>query len=397
MRTIGIVTVARSDYGIYRSLLDALSTAPDLRLRIFAAGMHLSPEFGATASQIEADGFQIDERIEMLLSSDSPEGIAKSTGLGVIGFSQAFARTRPDVLVVLGDRFEMFSAALAALPFKIPVAHIHGGETTFGAIDEALRHAMTKLSHLHFVSTEDYAARVVQLGEEPWRVTVCGAPALDALDAMTLLTREELESHFHLRLDQPPLLVTFHPVTLEYEQAIAQTGELLAALEATALPLVFTAPNADTCGRAVATLIHDYIRLHPNAQFVENFGQRGYFSMMREAAAMVGNSSSGIIEAASFHLPVVNVGNRQAGRMRGRNVIDVPCSRSEIAAAIQEATSASFREAARRTPNPYRAASGDAASLIVEKLRSVPLDDRLMIKRFHDLKPAVPENAIASC
>ena len=232
MRNIGLVSVARSDYGLSRPIMARIEADPNLRLHLIAAGMHLAPEFGLTVREIEADGFEIGERIEMLLSSDSPEGISKSIGLGTIGFAQAFGRFRPDILVVMGDRYEMFAAALAALPFKIPLAHIHGGELTQGAFDDALRHAMTKLSHLHFVSTDEYARRVIQLGEEPWRVTVSGAPSLDNLKGLQLMGAAELASGFGLDFQTPPLIVTFHPVTLEYEQTERQIDELLAALKA---------------------------------------------------------------------------------------------------------------------------------------------------------------------
>jgi UDP-hydrolysing UDP-N-acetyl-D-glucosamine 2-epimerase len=384
VRKIAVVTVARSDYGIYGSVLRTIRDDAELELQIFATGMHLAPEFGRTVEMIERDGFTVHERVETLLAADTPSAIAKSTGLGVIGFAEVFARNRPDLLVVLGDRFDMYAPALAALPFKIPVAHLHGGEVTHGAIDEALRHSLTKLSHLHFVATEDAARRVVQLGEEPWRVTLSGAPALDALDDLPRLSREELEARFGLRLAAAPLLVTFHPVTLQYEDSGPQTAELLAGIEASGEPAVFTAPNADTAGRQVRAMIEEFVARCPRAQFVENLGQQGYFSMMREAQAMVGNSSSGIIEAASFGLPVVNVGERQGGRFRGPNVIDVEGGRAAIFRAIQTALSPEFRAQARRLGNPYRG-PGRAAHLIVEKLKEVPLDDRLIVKRFHDL------------
>ena len=388
MRTIAVVTVARSDFGIYGSVLRAIQADPELELQIFATGMHLAPEFGLTVQMIEREGFTVNERVESLLAADTPSAIAKSTGLGVIGFADVFARNRPDLLVVMGDRFDMYAAALAALPFKIPVAHLHGGEVTHGAIDEALRHSLTKLSHLHFVATKDSARRVIQLGEKPWRVTHSGAPALDALDTMPRLSRQELEKRFNLRLDQPPLLVTFHPVTLQYEDTEQQTAELLAAIEASGEPAVFTAPNADTAGRQVRAMIERFVAENPRAQFVENLGQQGYFSMMREARAMVGNSSSGIIEAASFGLPVVNVGERQGGRFRGANVIDVGCGREEIREGIARALTPDFRAAAQAMQNPYRAPERTAAALIVERLRDVLLDDRLLIKRFHDLPEA---------
>lgn len=384
MRTIGVVTVGRSDYSIYLPLLRKIQADPDLRLHLIVAGMHLSPEFGLTVKAIEADGFEIGERVEMLLSSDAPEGIAKSMGLGMIGFAQAYARFRPNILVVLGDRFEMHAAALAALPFKIPVAHIHGGEITQGAIDDALRHSITKLSHLHFVSTQEYARRVIQMGEEPWRVIVSGAPSLDNLRVIRLLTREEVAARFGLHIDETPfLLATFHPVTLEYEQTEWQVTELLAALEACDLPVVFTMPNADTSGRTIARMIEEFVATHSSAQAVDNLGTQGYFSMMALAAAMVGNSSSGIVEAASFELPVVNVGSRQRGRVRGANVIDVDYKRTIILEGLQKALDPQFRAKLRGIRNPY--GSGESSDKIVEVLKQVQLDDALVMKRFHDL------------
>lgn len=383
MREIGVVTVARSDYGIYLPVLRRIASEPSLRLRLLVGGSHLAPEFGETWREIERDGFAVDERVEMLLASDRPEGTAKSIGLGVMGFAQVFGRRAPDLLVVLGDRFEMYSAALAALPFRIPLAHIHGGESTRGAIDEALRHSMTKLSHLHFVATEEYARRVIQLGEEPWRVTISGAPALDHLGALELLERAELETRFGISLNPAPLVVTFHPATLEYERAEWQTIELLAALEAAGRPVVFTMPNADAGGRTVARLIEEYVSVHSSAWLVDNMGTRGYFSLMSVAAAMVGNSSSGIVEAPSFRLPVVNVGVRQDGRVRAANVIDVGSSREEITAGIERALAPEFRQSLSDLRNPY--GDGHAAERIVERLKEVALDERLLVKRFHDL------------
>jgi len=386
LRTIGVVTVARSDYGIYLPILRRIQADPELRLKLFVSGMHLSPEFGLTVKMIEADGFEIAERVEMLLSSDTPEGIAKSMGLGIMGFSQAFAHQCPDMLTVLGDRFEMYAAALAALPFKIPVAHIHGGEVTQGAIDDALRHSMTKLSHLHFVSTPEYARRVAQLGEEPWRITVSGAPGLDNLHVIRLLSGEELEDRFGLRLQPPPLLVTFHPVTLEYEHTIWQMGELLAALADSEMPVVFTMPNADTGGRVIQQMIKEYVQTQPSAYAVDNLGTQGYFSLMTLAVAMVGNSSSGIIEAPSFGLPVINIGTRQSGRVKAANVIDVGYERTDILEGIHQAVQLKFRERLRQMANPY--GCGQASTKIVERLKSVPLDERLMMKRFRDLDAA---------
>jgi UDP-hydrolysing UDP-N-acetyl-D-glucosamine 2-epimerase len=349
--------------------------------------MHLSPEFGLTVKAIEDDGFEISERVEMLLSSDTPEGIAKSMGLGTIGFAQAYARFRPDILLVLGDRFEMHAAAVAALPFKIPVAHIHGGESTEGLIDEAIRHSITKMSHLHFVSTEFYAQHVIQMGEEPGRVLTCGALSLDNLPTTCLLNREEFADQFGITLPEKFLLVTYHPVTLEYEQTERQVRELLAALDAVGLPVLFTMPNADTGGRVICKMIGVFISDHPDSRAVENLGTQGYFSAMALATAMVGNSSSGIIEASSFSLPVVNVGNRQLGRIRGKNVIDVGHTRAEILAGIKEATSPEFRARFSDLVNPY--GDGHAAERIVKRLKEVKLDNQLLLKRFHELREVI--------
>lgn len=382
MRTVGVVTVGRSDYGIYRSLLDAISTDPELRLRLFVSGAHLSPEHGRTVDVIESEGRPIADVIEMLIAADSPAAVAKSMGLGVIGFADAYRRARPDLLVVLGDRFEMCAAAVAAVPMLIPLAHIHGGEVTEGAIDEQFRHAITKMAHLHFVSTADHGRRVRQMGEEAWRVTVSGAPGLDALAAHTPLPKAELESRIGLFLDDAPLLVTFHPTTLDVEAAEAQVGELLAAVVATLRPVVFTYPNADAGSSPILGALRRCVDSAPRAALVANLGTAAYFSLMARAAAMVGNSSSGLIEAPSFHLPVVNVGSRQQGRTRGANIIDVPCERAAIQHAIARATSPEFRAGLAGVANPY--GDGGAARRIVDVLKSVALDRKLITKRFVD-------------
>jgi UDP-hydrolysing UDP-N-acetyl-D-glucosamine 2-epimerase len=382
MRRIGVVTVARSDYGIYRPILRLIEQAPDLELVLIAAAAHLSREFGHGVDAIEVDGFRVAERVAMLRSSDEPAGIAASMGAGTAAFGEVLARVRPDVLLVQGDRFEMHAAALAALPFKIPVAHMHGGEVTEGAIDDALRHSMTKLSHLHFVATEAYARRVRQLGEEPWRVTVSGAPALDNLAAQRLFTPDELRIDHGITVDRRTLLVTYHPVTLEYEDTEWQVGELVAALADVALPAVITAPNADTRWRTVRRMLQDFAGTRADVTFVETLGTPAYFSAMALAGAMVGNSSSGIVEAATFHLPVVNIGTRQAGRVRADNVIDVGYERDGVAKAIRTAVSAEFRARIAALENPY--GKSGAAEIIVNRLREVPLDARLTRKRFID-------------
>ena len=393
MRTIGVVTSSRADYGIYLPVLRAIRKRAGLQSWLYVTGMHLSPEFGRTVEWIEKDGFEIAERVEMLLSSDSPEGIGKSMGLGTIGFAQAYARRRPDILLVLGDRFEMHAAAVAALPAKIPLAHIHGGETTQGAIDESLRHAITKMSHLHFVAAEPYARRLRQMGEEPWRITVCGAPALDSLRSTALLSPEDFSQRFGLRLESGFLLATYHPVTLEFEDTERQVAAWLIALEASGRPLLLTMANADTNGRIINQMIRQFVAGHPSAQVVDNLGTQSYFSAMAQAAAMVGNSSSGIIEAASFKLPVVNVGLRQRGRLAAGNVLHVDCQKEAILDGIGAATSPEFRKGLNSLVNPY--GDGHAAERIVERLDKVSLDDCLLQKRFCDFPQADAAGGLA--
>lgn len=383
MKRIGVVTTSRADYGIYLPVLHAIEADPELELSLYVTGMHLSSRLGMTVQTIEADGFRIVDRIETIGDADTPEAIAESLAAGVAGFGRSFARWRPDLLVVLGDRFDMYAAAVAALPFGIPLAHIHGGESTEGLVDEAIRHSLTKMSHLHFVSTGTYRDRVIQLGEDPEKVTVSGAPALDNLTRMDLLSREDLAARgVDVRADT--LLVTFHPVTLEADRVEDHVRQLLDALDRCGNPTLFTLPNADTHGMKIADAVRGFVAGHDNAALVENLGTQAYFSVMAHAGAMVGNSSSGIIEAASLGLPVVNIGRRQQGRVHGENVVDVECEAAAIAVAIGEVCSASFREGIRSMTNPY--GDGHAAQRIVERIKTVQLDGDLLLKRFHMVK-----------
>lgn len=383
MRTIAVVTVGRSDFGIYLPVLRRIRDDPELSLHLIVAGAHLSPFHGATVAAIEMEGIEIADRVEMLVASDAAEAIGMSMGLGVLGFASALARARPDILLVLGDRFEMHAAALAALPLRIPVAHIAGGERSEGAFDESLRHSITKLSHIHFVSNLEAAKRVRQLGEDPARVIVTGLPSIDAIRETPLLTPEALEKAIGAPLHPAPLLVTFHPVTLEPEQASAQMDALLGALEEVGRPIVFTMPNADTANSAIRQRIVDFVSTHRSARVFEQLGAQAYFSLMAHAAAMVGNSSSGIIEAASFGLPVVNVGDRQRGRLRTTNVIDAPAERSAIVAAIARACAPDHRKRSRAIRNPY--GDGHAADRIVSVLKRTELGRSLTMKVFHDM------------
>lgn len=382
MRRIGIVTVGRSDFGIYRPLLAALASDHGFQVEMLVSGMHLSEEHGSTWRMVEEAGFPIAARVEMLAENDSPAGIAESMGRGLAGFAAVYANYRPDILVVLGDRFETFAAAAASVPFKIPLAHLHGGEATFGAMDEAFRHAITKMAHLHFAATQEYGDRIARMGEEPWRIHVTGALGVDNARLLPVVPREELEARFGLDLARPPLLVTYHPETMRYETVEEDTRSLMEALSESRQPVVFTAANADTNGRLVNAAIREFVSKHDSTRLVENFGAVNYFSMLRYSSAMVGNSSSGILEAPAFGLPVVNIGDRQAGRTRGGNVVDVGRSREEILAGIDRALDPAFRSAAQSAPNPY--GDGHAAEKIAEALKSVELGDRLVVKRFWD-------------
>lgn len=381
VRTIGVVTVGRSDYGIYRPILRRIQKDSELKLQLFVAGIHLLEKFGKTVGEIRKDGFPISETVAFPFASDSPEGIAETMGAAVQAFAKSFSKNRPDLLLVLGDRFEMHAAALAALPFKIPVAHIHGGELTLGAIDNSLRHSLTMLSHLHFPACEIYAKRILQMGEEPWRVTVSGAPALEELQSQKKLSLKELAAHFDLPLEKPPMVVTFHPVTLEFEETARQMDQLLAALESFDGPIVFTGTNADTQNSIIWKKIRGFISNHPKARLVVNFGPDYYFSLLANARLMVGNSSSGLVEAPSFGLPVVNIGNRQGGRVRAANVIDCGYETEKIMAAIRQAISPEFRRSLKGLKNPY--GDGHASEKILKVLKEIPLDARLVVKKFN--------------
>lgn len=383
-RIIGVVSVGRSDYGIYRPLLKKITNSKSLQLHLIAGGMHLSRRHGMTINHIIADGFKIGSKVAIPYSSDSPCGVVASMAAATSCFSRNYEGFRPDILVVLGDRFEMHAAALAALVFKIPVVHVHGGELTQGAIDDALRHSISKLSHLHFVSTADYARRVIQLGEEPSRVFISGALSLDNLHLIRLPSRGELEKKYGFRLKGvPPILVTFHPVTLEYEKTEQQIEELLGALRQFRCPIIFTSPNADTSNNVIVEKIKVFTRRNNFARLIENFGTRDYFGLMKIAGCMVGNSSSGIIEAASFKLPVVNIGIRQKGRLRSGNVIDVDYGSSDIVQGIQLALSIKFRDSLKKLKNIY--GNGEAAKIIVEQLKKIKINDRLIQKCFYDI------------
>ena len=372
MKRVAVVTVGRSDYGILRPVLAAIEEEPELELSLIVAAAHLRESHGLTVREIETDGFPIAARIEMLEDDDSPRATAAAFGRGVPLFAAAYDDAAADLLLVLGDRYETLSAVAAAIPLRLPIAHIHGGETTEGALDDAVRHAITKLSHLHFAATEEYAGRIVAMGEEPWRVTVSGAPGLDNL-------RHLREAGAAPEEQAPFLLATWHPVTLEPEQSAEQLDALLGALTDVGLPVVFTHPNADPGRAEIVRAIEELAAGRADMQVVASLGTSEYFQLMAGASAMVGNSSSGIIEAASFELPVVNVGSRQRGRSHGANVVDVPPEREAIAAAVRRAVAPEFRAGLRGLQNPY--GDGRAAERIAAVLRDAPPRADLLVKR----------------
>jgi len=369
-RKICVVTGSRAEYGLLYWLLKDIAADPELELQVIVTGMHLSPEFGLTYRQIETDGFAIDAKVEMLLSADTPVAVTKSLGLGVIGFADSLDRLSPDIVVVLGDRFEILAAAQAAMLARIPLAHIHGGETSEGAYDEGMRHAISKMAHWHFVAAEPYRQRVVQLGEDPQRVFNVGAPGLDHLKRTPLLSRDELEQSLGMRLGQPLLLVTYHPVTLGERTPEASMEELLAALrDIDDACVVFTYPNADTGGRALRQAIDRFVGDHPlRMRGYASLGQLRYLSLMRQADAIVGNSSSGLTEAPALKKATVNIGDRQKGRLKASSVIDVPEIREEICAAIRRALSPEFREQLPQTRSLY--GFGDASAAMVRQLKA---------------------------
>ena len=382
-RRICVVTGTRADYGLVRWVMEEIRRTPDLDLQLIATGMHLSPEFGLTYREIENDGFAIDAKVDMELKSDTPAGLARSMGLGLIGFGEVLERLQPDVMLVLGDRFEMLPAVAAATVARIPIAHLHGGETTEGAFDEGIRHAITKMSHLHFVAAEEYRRRVVQLGEDPERVFLVGGLGIDNINKLTLLNRAQLESRLEFQLGSKNLLITFHSVTLENATSAGQMAELLAALEARGdTKLIFTMPNADTGGRALIDMIEAFVAGHPNARAYTSLGQLVYLSCIRHVDAVVGNSSSGLTEAPSFRRGTINIGDRQRGRLKADSVIECEPTRAGITAAIDRLYAPDFQERLPTVRNPY--GEGGASKKVVEVLCMYPLES-ILKKSFYDV------------
>jgi len=387
MKRIGIMTGTRAEYGLLKPLMQEINKDNDLELYLIVSGMHLSPEFGMTYQEIEEDGFEINAKVEMLLSSDSPAGISKSIGLGVIGFADEFQRADLDMLILLGDRYEALSAAICAMVMRIPIAHLHGGELTEGAIDEGIRHSITKMSYLHFTSTEQYRNRVIQLGENPERVFYVGALGVENIKKINLMTKEELERSIHFEIDENTVVVTYHPVTLENNTVEEQFLNLLKVLDRNPkIRMIFTKANADTNGRIVNELIDKYAAQNSEraCAFV-SLGQKRYLSALKYCRIVIGNSSSGIIEAPSFGKPIINIGDRQKGRICADSVINCGYTQQEIQQAMETALTEEFENKARNCRNPYE--KENTAANIISVIKDYLLNDKIKLKKgFYDIK-----------
>jgi len=378
-RKICVVTGTRAEYGLFYPIMQKIQNSNELELQLVATTMHLSEEFGSTYRQIEKDGFTIDEKIENLLASDAKSSVAKSTGLATILLSDAFTRLQPDVLLLLGDRFETHAAATTAMLMNIPIAHIHGGEITEGAVDEQIRHSITKMSYIHFASTEEYRQRIIQMGEDPLRVFTSGAPGIDNIANFELLSKSELEDNLNWKFGENSALFTYHPVTLDGSNIQKEINQIFATIEQTDLNVLFTYANADNSGRVINQKIEDFCQINPaKYKVVKSLGQLRYLSAMKYVDLLVGNTSSGIIEAASFQKPVVNIGNRQRGRLQSGNVID--CCIETLNEVINQAFLDEFQSSCKILNNVY--GDGNASDIIVEVLSNVEMS---VVKKFVDM------------
>lgn len=384
MKKICVITGTRAEYGLLSKLMKRINDCPEMQLQIIATNMHLSPEFGLTYREIESDGFHIDKKVEMLLSSDTRNATTKSLGLGIIGFADAFEDLAPDMVVILGDRYEMLGAASAALLYGIPIAHISGGDVTEGAYDDAIRHSISKMSHLHFTSAEEYRQRVIQLGEQPDRVFNFGAIGLDNMRQIQFLDRQSLEQGIGFEIGDDCILVTYHPVTMERNSAETQFGALLEAIDRVGCRVIFTKPNSDSDGRIIIKMIDEYVAANGDkAACYTSLGYMRYLSALQFVKAAVGNSSSGILELPSFGIPTVNIGDRQKGRLRADSVIDCNTDVDSIEKAIRGALSQEWQTIARNAANPYE--QPDTVARIFEVLQQCDLS-QMKQKRFYDIK-----------
>ena len=383
-KKICVVTGTRAEFGLLYWLIKGIQDDADLDLQLIVTGMHLSPEFGLTYREIEKSGFAIDNKVEMLLSGDTPSSISKSTGLGIIGFADAYNKLNPDLVIVLGDRFEIFAAGIAALFAKIPIAHIHGGETTEGAYDEAIRHSISKMAWWHFVAAEEYKRRVIQLGEQPERVFNVGGLGVDTINKVSLLSKDELADKFKIRFADKNLLVTFHPVTLENQTSKSQCQSLLNVLsELVEVNLIFTMPNADSNGRIIKEMLYDFVDNNKERSICfKSMGHINYLSTLQFVDGVIGNSSSGIAEAPSFKIGTINIGDRQKGRLKADSVIDCKPTEDSIKAAIEKLYENDFQKKLKDINNPY--GEGMATEKILDILANNPIPSEPK-KEFYNL------------
>jgi GDP/UDP-N,N'-diacetylbacillosamine 2-epimerase (hydrolysing) len=383
-KKICVVTGTRAEYGLLRCLMDGINKSTKLDLKIVVTGMHLSPEFGLTYQEIENDGFEIDKKIEMLLSADTPSSISKSIGLGLIGFADSFFELNPDIVIVLGDRYEVLAASLAAMFGNIPIAHIHGGETTAGAFDEAIRHSITKMAWWHFVAADEYEKRVIQLGENPERVFNVGGLGVDTIKKTNLLSKDELMIKAGIKFGKKNLLITYHPVTLENKTSQQDFKSLLDVLsEIKDIYLIFTMPNADTDGRVIKKMINDFVfnQSERSISFT-SMGSLNYLSTLQYVDGVVGNSSSGLAEAPTFKIGTINIGDRQKGRLKAESIIDCEPTKKSIKLAIDKLYGHKFQKDIHSVQNPY--GDGDAIKKIMSILSNKPIPED-MKKDFYDL------------
>lgn len=387
MKKICIITGTRAEYGLLSPLIKKIDEDKELKLQLVVTGMHLSPEFGLTYKQIEEDGYKIDEKVEMLLSSDTSVGISKSMGLAMISFSEVIERLKPDMVLVLGDRYEIFAICSVCSIFKVPIAHLHGGETTEGAFDECFRHSITKMSYLHFTSTNEYRNRVIQLGEQPNRVFNVGAIGIENIKNIKLLSKEELEESINFKLDNRYVLVTFHPVTLENNTSEKQFKNLLDVLDSIKnLNVIFTKSNSDTDGRIINKMIDEFVSKDTKKYVAfTSMGSLRYLSAMKYCDVIIGNSSSGIVEAPSFKTPTINIGDRQKGRIQAKSVINCEPNKKDIKEALNKSLSKEFIEYIKDTINPYEQ---DNVSLkIIEEIKYFLYNNKIDLKKkFYDLE-----------
>lgn len=385
LKKVAVVTATRAEYGILKNVIEKIDKSEQLELCLMVTGAHLVAEYGMTVNEIEQDGYEISEKIDMLLSSNTCTSISKSMGLAMILFAEAFERQKPDMLVVLGDRYELLSVCSAAMNARIPVAHISGGETTQGAIDESVRHCITKMSYLHFPACETYRKRIIQLGEEPDRVYNFGDVGVEMVHTIPKMTKQELEASIDFTLDRPFFSVTFHPVTLEVEEAEKQMKEVLSALdEFPEMKFVFTKANADAGGRSINNLIDQYTATHNNCIAFASLGIKRYLSLLQYANGVLGNSSSGIVEAPAFGIPTINIGNRQKGRLQADSILNCEPKRDQIVKMIIRSQSKEFTERAKRTKNPY--GNGDTSSQIVQVITDYLYQNKINLqKKFYDI------------